>query len=1194
MNIVDISSQYGTVYDRTLHTSLTLPYSGFDKIAIAQNDVVTADVINNAFNKLYDNYIQLYRYSNVASNVIPISSIGFIGALPNDPPTFTVSTEVQLLTSYTTTPVYSFEPTSTTETNTITSYDTVTQDITSFYTNSSTANYENLFYYSGKLDYLNLKKGWILQESNSNREPLNSKGVVQQGKLQPTKILPAPDIKDPFNGNKAWRLIEGKNPTFHGIGQNCAEVVRADNTYTVSIYAKAGERYVLGIAMDGSDWATFDLRTGSTLKVTNNGGFSLKNNFAYTEYVGNGWYKCIATITNKRLTGSPYQENFGFVIGTNLSDNLASISYAGDGQSGIYIYGPQLTFGTNTYPYMETTNVLLGAITLPQSKTVVSSQINPIVLPFTNSTKWVVPAGVTSVNMLIAGGGGGANYAGRAGAGGVAFEYSNYPVTPGQTISVTIGKGGQGGEAPLNATVYPVTFPVWSTFMNTYAVWVNPATDTLVNKLQTVTNYFYAPYTGNYTFEAQADNVLTWLVDGIEIIKTSDFASAVPKLAVVSLTQGYHVMQFNALNTPNPPGYNDWQYNPAGWAGTVKNTSNVIIWNTRRFNTIENTLGYTGGDTSFNTIVATGGQGGASTDRPGIYSPIAGGYQGGDGKYGVTGAGFGGGGASGPGNGGRGLDGGVVLSYNQIVISTQAVQTASFSVLPVAVTTETQIANVTQESKLIPVLLTETNTYVNYLSTVKYVTTAQVTPITLTNYTPSTTLKWYTTSDFLSSSQFLPLATTQYKNLDNIKTVTGGINYLTAPDRYIIFASTGTDIVVIAGNTDLTSTTVLLSTTTTSIFSNVYFQNITKLVLDPNTNYLYAVDSGANLIYQFNATGILSNDNILNNKLIFLNSIGGFGDYDGDSLFNNPLSLTIYNSNIYVLDSGNSCIKQYDINLNWLSTQRLFRDFNNNYPIDISVNNTGNIYVLTDNNKLISYSNNFTTKTITDLLAPVQGEYYKNIETSNVNGDIFYLISNQNVYKKFYSSIDDIIGSYIFYRFNVSAGEDIKAFIPLINTKDSDSNVIFSTYNDAGKFSMYCDNINLDTVLATNNFDIYSLDSIQIKVDEYVQNWVFNKSFAKLLSNHIRLRNLIFSRFLYEPDSRGNLAYRGTRYMMPDELGIITFDQKLINSIGCNEIFQNIIVNRVLKIIYDAQVSILDMLQADVQQAPDLNIPVIF
>ena len=264
--------------------------------------------------------------------------------------------------------------------------------------------------------------------------------------------------------------------------------------------------------------------------------------------------------------------------------------------------------------------------------------------------------------------------------------------------------------------------------------------------------------------------------------------------------------------------------------------------------------------------------------------------------------------------------------------------------------------------------------------------------------------------------------------------------------------------------------------------------------------------------------------------------------------------------------------------------------FNNNYPIDISADGIGNIYVLT-NNMLIGYNSTFTSSTATTLPVLPDDEYYQSITTSTTNADIFYLVTNKNVYKKFYSSIQDTIGSYLFYRFNV-VSENIKAFTSVINTQGNDNNVIFSTYNNAGKFGVYFDNINLDTVLVTDNFDVYPLSSLQINTDEYVQNWVFNKSLAKLIINHTRLRNLIYSKFLYEPDANRTLIFQGTRYLTPTEVNNVTFDQDMVNFIGCNEIFQNTILNRCLKVIFDAQVSIFNTLQLDVRVAPDLNIPI--
>ena len=80
-----------------------------------------------------------------------------------------------------------------------------------------------------------------------------------------------------------------------------------------------------------------------------------------------------------------------------------------------------------------------------------------------------VETGTTSVNVLIVGGGGGGGSGGYnrtkgggAGAGGLIY-YPNYPVTPGGTVAVTVGAGGEGagynppspGSAPYTPTARP-------------------------------------------------------------------------------------------------------------------------------------------------------------------------------------------------------------------------------------------------------------------------------------------------------------------------------------------------------------------------------------------------------------------------------------------------------------------------------------------------------------------------------------------------------------------------------------------------------------------------------------------------------------------------------------------------------------------------------------------------------------------
>ena len=73
-------------------------------------------------------------------------------------------------------------------------------------------------------------------------------------------------------------------------------------------------------------------------------------------------------------------------------------------------------------------------------------------IKFKNNTTWTVPPGVTSLGVLVVGGGGGGGGAamaytgGSGGSGGQVIENNSYAVTPGQTIQVTVGGGGNGGH----------------------------------------------------------------------------------------------------------------------------------------------------------------------------------------------------------------------------------------------------------------------------------------------------------------------------------------------------------------------------------------------------------------------------------------------------------------------------------------------------------------------------------------------------------------------------------------------------------------------------------------------------------------------------------------------------------------------------------------------------------------------------
>lgn len=69
----------------------------------------------------------------------------------------------------------------------------------------------------------------------------------------------------------------------------------------------------------------------------------------------------------------------------------------------------------------------------------------------TGSNSWVVPAGVTSISAVCIGGGGGGDASASGGSGGRGGDlryYNNLSVTPGETLTITVGAGGTAGATP--------------------------------------------------------------------------------------------------------------------------------------------------------------------------------------------------------------------------------------------------------------------------------------------------------------------------------------------------------------------------------------------------------------------------------------------------------------------------------------------------------------------------------------------------------------------------------------------------------------------------------------------------------------------------------------------------------------------------------------------------------------------------
>jgi len=453
----------------------------------------------------------------------------------------------------------------------------------------------------------------------------------------------------------------------------------------------------------------------------------------------------------------------------------------------------------------------------------------------------------------------------------------------------------------------------------------------------------------------------------------------------------------------------------------------------------------------------------------------------------------------------------------------------------------------------------------------------------------STIFAWY---EGLSSREFKSLSNnSNLQGVDNTKAIMLLKNK--DFDRYSLFTSSGTAINIFNFDYNATYIEKVLTVSQIDQGYGVPFKSVCDFEFYKNN--LFVLDCELNRLIKYDASGFYELNTVTNNRLFYIDSIGNYGDQNSKTDFYDPKGITIFNNFIFVLDSGNKCIKKYDTNLNWKYTFRLYQDFLSAFPIDIAADSNGNLFVLTDNDKIFIYDNDIKNRKIIDLVALKENdEKFKKLVFSQSDTNIFYLYSDKNIYKKLVNKPYSTVGKYLLYLFKYDdPAEKINAFAsaPTLDLK-SDSNIMFSVSGNIGKFGYFYDNINLFDILAVRDFDIYGFDELKFNFDEYVQNWVFNKNISKLLLGMMRLRDEIIGKFIASKDYKGNITFTGTRYLIPQELDTIYFEQDITFFVGNNELLTSSIINRPLTKLFNVQESLLKILDAEIIRTPSNNTPI--
>lgn len=398
-------------------------------------------------------------------------------------------------------------------------------------------------------------------------------------------------------------------------------------------------------------------------------------------------------------------------------------------------------------------------------------------------------------------------------------------------------------------------------------------------------------------------------------------------------------------------------------------------------------------------------------------------------------------------------------------------------------------------------------------------------------------------------------------------------------DANIGFFASNTHLYVLTSNYNYNTIGVFLSTNKVTENSTFTFGRIDSIAIDETKQYLYVCDSGNDTIYQYNINNLLEEDNIIGRKIVYVDSMGGTGTYQDIDKFNNPGFLNLYQNNLYIMDRGNYCVKVFDSNMNWVKTFRNKNLFLENEITAFKINPVNNKFYLGFNTILGVFTPELSTSNFFSMSSFfTTNEKIIDFNFSEVDNNIFYTISNKNIYKKFISKPETYIGKFLLSDNNITTTQFNFSYLTKYSD-NIDNLVVYGKRYNAGMFLSFLEKSSYVTILTNNDLDMYTIDEIRVNPEEYSQDWVFSKSNYKILLNILAMRDRITKRFAGKYDGSGNLLLYGTLYLLDNEVQKEKFDYSLNYLVGINEMYSNSVINRSISKMYDLQTHMLSVLR---------------
>ena len=436
----------------------------------------------------------------------------------------------------------------------------------------------------------------------------------------------------------------------------------------------------------------------------------------------------------------------------------------------------------------------------------------------------------------------------------------------------------------------------------------------------------------------------------------------------------------------------------------------------------------------------------------------------------------------------------------------------------------------------------------------------------------------------VSSNKFLSAG---YPELDSIQ------NFIVhnKGDKNYLFVNSLTSISILEH--DLQNNTASYKSKITlidPISGEISFKKINNMATDGEN--LYVSEGSLDIVYRYDLIKYFSNENIYKDKLFLEKSVGGEGERYDPIKFNNPKNISLFDQKLLVEDYGNKTIKFFQDDLNFVSYNTLLSLYNQLTSFSsIKFQNSENIVGITKNG---FYNFNFQNNNIKfNQFVPLSsflstGEEIININFSNYNKNIIYILTNKSLYKKWNFGTLKIIGKKNASDFGDSS--EFKSFYTIANTVSSDIFYIY-TYNSqasANQILIYEDTLDLISALNNPTFTIYSKEDILVKKEEYNQSWIYEKSLRKLAKNYDLLKNNVSYKFTTEYDSNGILKYLGRIYNT-EVLDYTRTNYDTSYVVGINENFQATVINREFDKIYQLGQFLLDNILSNYNTTLNLN-----